>query len=296
MGNSFKYLKHLERNTLSNFSTVVTFMCLFISYLPLDCRAMGKRAPASYIPDDDVIVNPVDNELSFYHRYISTDNSSDVVLSRNQIKVWNDNQLYAEQYGMDTSLAGSPFYVPTQQEKLEYFKNRYLRYLRGKGEQPIKNLPKDIYNNYRASNQVDSIDEMESRFKATHSKTSSGTELPAGFRQTEVNLWKKHRFIFQPRVDQGLAIVGIKGPYVYARAWVGVNGRTEINVQHSTDSIGLRIMWNYNANTGEYFSSVDQQLMTNLYFRFTSQKNPRLPAGTVGREDNSGMLLYAKQF
>lgn len=257
--------------------------------------AYVSRAPASYIPDDDVIVKPVDNELSFYQQYVASDNSKDVVNSRNQLKVWNDNQQFADQYGMDSSLAGSPFYVPTQDEKLEYFKSKYMRYLRSKGEQPLKDTPKNWYQNYRASNEVDTIDEMEAHFKKTTSKSNSGKTLPGAFQAKEVSVWKKTSFIFQPRLDQGLVIVGFKSPIAYARAWVGVNGRAEFNVQQTYEKTGTRFMVNYYADTGRYFTTVDQRLVENVYARVTSQKNPDSTDPT-SKQDNTLMLLYAKQF
>lgn len=258
-------------------------------------QAYVNRAPASYIPDDDVIVKPVDNELSFYQQYVASDNSKDVVNSRNQLKVWNDNQQFADQYGMDSSLAGSPFYVPTQDEKLEYFKSKYMRYLRSKGEQPLKDTPKNWYQNYRASNEVDTIDEMEARFKKTTNKSDSGKPLPGAFQAKEVSVWKKTSFIFQPRLDQGLVIVGFKSPIAYARAWVGVNGRAEFNVQQTYAKTGTRFMVNYYADTGRYFTTVDQRLVENVYARVTSQKNPDSLDPTT-KQDNTFMLLYAKQF
>jgi hypothetical protein len=254
-----------------------------------------SRAPASYVPDDDVIVKPVDNQLSFYQQYVASDNSVDVVQSRNQLKVWNDNQQFAEQYGMDPSLAGSPFYVPTQDEKLEYFKSKYMRYLRSKGERPLKDTPKNWYQSYRASNEVDTIDEMESRFRATTSKTHSGKDLPESLQEKEVGIWKQTKFVFQPRLDQGLVIVGFRSPIAYARAWVGVNGKAEFNVQQTYASTGTRFMVNYYADTGRYFTTVDQRLRENIYARVTSQRNPE-SLDEVKKQDNTLMLLYAKQF
>lgn len=258
-----------------------------------------SREPASYIPDDDVIVKPVDNELSFYQQYVANDQSQDVVNSRNQLKIWNDNQIFADQYGMDSTLAGSSYFVPTAEVKWEYFKSRYMRYLRQKGEQPFKDMPKEWYNDLRASNEVDTIDEMEARFKATNKKsTSTGNALPGAFQEKQIKLWKKTHFIFQPRLDQGLVIVGVKTPFGKARAWVGANGETEVNVQQSFDSIGLRVMYNYFAHNGRYFTSVDKRLMDNVYARVTSTKDPR-KVDVDGRgvyEDDQFMLLYAKQF
>ena len=255
-----------------------------------------SRAPASYIPDDDVIVKPVDNELSFYQQYVASDNSEDVVKSRNQIKVWNDNQEFADRYGMDSTLAGSSYFVPTPEVKWEYFKSRYMRYLQKKGEQPFKDMPKNWYNDYRASNEVDTIDEMEARFKASNKRsTVTKSVLPSAFQEKQVNLWKKTHFIFQPRVDQGLVIVGLKTPYGKVRAWVGVNGETEVNAQQSFDSIGLRVMYNYFAQSGRYFTSVDQRLMENVYARVTSNKDPQHEKSAV-YQDDTFMLLYAKTF
>ena len=108
-------------------------------------RVRLNRRPASYVPDDEVIVKPVDNELSFYQQYVASDNSSDVVNSRNQLKVWNDNQQFADQYGLSTSLEGSAFFVPTPDEKFQYFKDRYMRYLKRKGEGPLRDAPKNWY-------------------------------------------------------------------------------------------------------------------------------------------------------
>lgn len=249
------------------------------------------RLPASYIPDDDVIVKPEANEISFYQQYVASDESSEVLKSRNQLKVWNDNQVFADQYGLRTTLAGSAFFVPSEEEKWEYFKDKYLRYLRRKGEQPFKDMPKNWYQDYRASNEVDTIDEMEARFQKTHKKTAGGSVLPKSLQQKEVSVWKNTKFIFQPRVDQGLVIVGFKTSFAYARAWVGVNGETELNVQQTYDSIGLRAMFNYYAHSGKYFTSLDQRLMSNLYARATRSVDPATEVN-----DNTLMLLYAKTF
>ena len=224
-----------------------------------------NRNPASYIPDDDVIIKPEMNEVSFYQQYVAKDESNDVVKLRNQIKIWNDNETFAQQYGLRTTLAGSPYFVPSQEDKWEYFKNKYLRYLRQKGEQPFKDAPKNWYQDNRASNEVDTIDEIEARFKKSNNTTASGgTTLPKSLQVKEVSVWKNTKFTFQPRVDQGLVIVGFKTSFAVARAWVGVNGRPEINVQQTYDSIGLRAMFNYYADTGKYFTSVDQRLMENI--------------------------------
>lgn len=251
-----------------------------------------SRNPASYIPDDDVIVKPEMNQISFYQQYVASDESSNVVQLRNQIKVWNDNEAFAQQYGLRTTLAGSPYFIPSEEEKWEYFKGKYLRYLKRKGEQPLKDAPKNWYQDQRVSNEVDTIDELEARFKKSNGKaTSSSSALPKSLQAKEVSVWKNTKFTFQPRVEQGLVIVGFKTSFAVARAWVGVNGRTEVNVQQTYDSIGLRAMFNYYTDTGKYFTSVDQRLVENIYARYTVNRDPATEVN-----DNTLMLLYAKTF
>lgn len=249
------------------------------------------RMPASYIPDDDVIIKPEANEVSFYQQYVASDNSKEVVKARNQLKVWNDNQIFADQYGLRTTLAGSPYFVPTEEAKWEYFKDKYLRYLKRKGEQPFKDAPKNWYQDYRASNEVDTIDEMEERFQKKNKSASNNSLLPRILQTKEVSVWKNTKFIFQPRVDQGLAVIGFKTKFAYARAWVGINGETEINVQQTYKSIGLRAMFNYYAHSGEYFTSVDKSIIENVYARYTASNNP-----VTQVKDDTIMLLYAKSF
>jgi hypothetical protein len=247
------------------------------------------RLPANYVPDDDVIVKPIENEITFYQKHIENDQSEEVIQSKQQLKVWQDNQLFADQYGHDSTLMGSTF-VPAPEEKWEFFKDRYMRYLRRKGEQPLKDLPKTWYNQFRASSDVDTIDEMEARFKSKNKKVSDSV-LPKILQEKEINLWKQNKIIFQPRLDQGLVVIGIRGPLIHARAWVGVNGRTELNVRKDIDSIGFRAMYNYESETGEYIASLDQRLMQHLSLRVTKSNNP-----VEQIDDETVMLRYAKQF
>ena len=270
---------------------MIRHFCLLAAFMTSLSQAQPFRHPASYVPDDDVIVTPVDNQVSLYQQYIASDESADVALARNQIKVWNDNQVFADQYGLSTDMSGSSSFVPTPEQKWEYFNDKYLRYLRRKGERPLQQMPQTWYQEYRASNEVDTIDEMESRFKNTNKKSTSGNVLPDKLQAKEVSLWKKTTFIFQPRVEQGLVLVGFRTPFAYARAWVGVNGRTEVNVQQDYKSIGLRAMFNYYADSGEYFTSVDQRIMDNVYARYTRNFRP-----DSNIQDDTIMLLYGKQF
>ena len=132
---------------------------------------------------------------------------------------------------------------------------------------------------------------MEARFHKNNKKSSANSVLPTSLQAKEVSLWKQTKFIFQPRVDQGLVVVGIKSPGVYARAWVGINGETEMNIQHNIDKVGFRAMFNYSAHSGKYFTSLDQRIIENIYARYTTNKDPLTEV-----KNDTIMLLYANQF
>jgi hypothetical protein len=270
---------------------------VLISALP--CKAqLLSRAPASYTPDEDVIVRPIDNEITLYDRFVKADKNDQIREFRNQINIWNNNQQFADTYGMDSTLQGSAYFVPTPDEKWEYFKSNYMRYLRRRGEQPLKDQPKQWYREWRASDEIDSIDRLDSAFSATEKKTLSGKDLPDALKAKEVSVWKQTKFIFQPRVDQGLVVVGFRGPIAYVRAWVSVNGETEINAQKEFTSTGTRLMANYYTESGQYLSVVDQRITQHLTLRFTATKNKALEedVNIARANDETVMLLYNKEF
>lgn len=276
-----------------NFRHSVAIACFSIVALSAwGNSSLASRAPASYLPDDDLIIKPIDNNIGFYQQYIASDKSEEVLHSRNQIQLWHTNQVFAEQYGFDSTSSQSIYYVPTAEEKWEYFQDRYMRYLKRRGEQPFKDMPKDWYADFRQSQKVDTIDELEEGFRRSQKRSLiSKKELPKNLQAKEVSIWGKNKFIFQPRLDQGLVIIGLKNKLVHARAWVGVNGKTEINIKHQINSIGFRAMFNYEADTGDYFTSVDQQISDHLKARFIASKRPDRE-----EQDERLMLLYAKTF
>lgn len=262
----------------------------------------ASRRPASYVPNDDVIVVPVDAEMGFYEKHVLNDpdmhKNSNV---QRQIKLWQENETMAQHYGLDTQSEGSLYYVPTSQEKFKLIERSYFRYLRKKGEDPFQDEGQEIIRSWTASDELDTIDEMEAAFRATQQKTASGRSLPQAFREKQVAQTKKFRFHVQPRLEQGLLIVRVSGP-VDARAWVGINGEAELNIQKTFAATGTRIQSNYFVHDGRYLASIDQELgFPGLRARLITTKKQSQPAGvptneTVFSEDTRFQVLYGTEF
>jgi hypothetical protein len=202
----------------------------------------------------------------------------------------------AQQYGLDTQSVGSLYYVPTNDEKFKVVQRSYFRYLQKKGEDPFKTEGQSIVRDWTASDEVNSIDEMESAFRATVRRDGIGRPLPKAFQQRQVAKTKKFRFNFQPRVEQGLIILRMEGPIVDVRAWVAANGETEINAERKFETTGTRFFVNYFAHEGRYLSVMDQDLLyPGLRARFTSTWDPDELAPERANERRY-QLMYSTAF
>ncbi len=256
----------------------------------------GSRGPANYIPNDDVIVVPIDAEMTFYDKHFLNDaNWSDKSSVQRQIRIWQENELMAQQYGFDTQSPGA-YYVPNSDEKWAWMQRSYFRYIKRKGEAPLKDAPKNMWREWTANDEVNSIDEMEATFRATSRTGAGGKALPSAIQEKQIAApTQKFRFYFQPRVEQGLLILRAKHAWFDARAWLGVNGESEFNIQRSIASTRTRLMVNYYGHSGEYLSSLDQHVYGNISARATSSWKPEQLDPSL-RNDQLFQLNYSREF
>jgi hypothetical protein len=255
---------------------------LLMASLSTGAQLRIERKPASIIPNDDVIVVPVAAQMSFYERHVANDkNWKDVGRVELQIKLWQENANLAQQYGLDADSIGSRYYVPTSDEKWEYISRSYMRYLRRKGEEPLKDGSKEWFRQWNADKEVNSIDEMEATFKATNKKSQY---IPSSLQEREIGKTKKFRMYFQPRVEQGLLIVRMTSALVDGRAWIGINGESEVNLQRRFNT-GTRLMFNYFTHNQQYLTSIDQSLGGGFSARFIHSFDPDLVTTRSGQEN-----------
>lgn len=256
---------------------------------------VGGRAPANYVPNDDMIAVPVDVEMSFYEQHVQNDkNWAEKSVVQQQIRIWQENEIMAQRYGMDTTDNGA-YAVPTSREKWEWLQRNYFRYLKRKGEEPLKEESRTMLRSWTSNDEVNSIDEMEAAFRATNKTAVSGRPLPTAIQERQVGNHKKFRFYFQPRIEQGLIIIRTTSRWADARAWIGVNGETEFNVQRTFDATKTRFMMNYYVHSGENLFAIDQHLVGNWSARATSTRVPA-SAGGADLEDRRFQFNYSSEF
>jgi hypothetical protein len=57
------------------------------------------------------------------------------------------------------------------------------------------------------------------------------------------------------------------------RAWVKINGDTEVNVQRTFEKTGTRFMTNYYTQSAQYLTSLDQSIVDHVTARYTASRN-----------------------
>lgn len=252
-----------------------------------------SRAPANFTPDDDVIVAPVSAEMSFYDKYVVNDKSwKEKSVVKRQISIWQENINMAQHYGLDINSPGA-YYVPQSKDKWAYVQSSYFRFLRKQGEDPLKKESNDIWQNWTASKEVDSIDEMESAFKKSNELARKQGIAVKGFEEKNLSKNGQFKFQFQPRLEQGMMIIKLKSPWVEGRAWVSYRG-TELKLEKTLESTSTRFLINYYTQYNRYLASVDQPITATVSARATSTWDPRLGQGLSN--DQTLQLRYNAEF
>lgn len=253
-----------------------------------------SRAPANYIPNDNVIVTPLSAEVTFYDQYIASQKDfNETSAVRQKVQQWQERELMAERYGIDNSLARTPYYVPNADQKFEYLQRSYFRYLKKKGERPLQNESKEFVKELTDSNEIDTIDEMEAAFRRSNNLQSKITGSSTNKRKKKVSISEKVDLQFLPRLEQGLMIVRLKSPWLQGRAWIAVNGETEVKLEKYLSATKSRFLVNYYVHTGEYLSSMDQRITKYVSARVTNSKNPNVPNN---QEKTTFILRFQKSF
>ncbi len=268
----------------------------------LDLHSASGRKPAHYVPNDDVIVVPVEAKIGFYEKHILNDKTwSEKSLVQQQIRLWQENEVMAQRYGMDTESIGSQYYVPTNDEKFRYIQRSYFRFISRRGSQELQESSRSTFRQWTASDEISTIDEMEAAFRNSNS-AARAAQRPSALREESFAHTKSTKFRYQLRPEQAMFIIRMESPWLEARAWVSPSG-AEFNLQRSFEASGTRLMMNYFTDEGRYLAVADQSLgIDGLMARATSTRQASTVAptqsntGTQLQDDQTLQILFTRQF
>lgn len=244
-------------------------LLLGVFLLDISASAQVYRAPANFVPDDDMILVPIIVERSIIEDFHKK-HEARFVQARRKLKHWQTQEEYARDYGLEDS---NFITLPTPEEKEKYFKRNYLRFLTKDLERSSNEGLKNVWERWNADDEIDSIEAVEDREKfIVRAKKNSGTKVIETKKSVKVGK-ERVRFGMQPRFEIGMVRFDMKTNYFNTRAWLGINGNQELKIERRFKSTGTKAFVNYYIDQSLILTAVDQKIVKNWVFRVTHTKD-----------------------
>ena len=268
-------------------------LCLSVIFLCSlkPCFGQVGRAPANFVPDDDEIVVPIIVEKNFMEEFHEK-HEKDFRAARKRLTFWMQQEQYAQDYGLENTGVVD---LPTDEEKMTFLNRNYLRFLSKDVEKSTNSTLQDTVNSWNTNDEIDAIKsvELHNRVIIESEKTKKQRK---SLKEKTVKVGKDElKFGFQPRVEIGMMKFTMKSKFFYARAWVGVNGNQELNIERRFKSTGTKAFVNYFIDDSRVLAVIDQQILPNVILRATHSKfNDKEIATSYGlaSEENVLQLRY----
>ena len=263
-----------------------------------DTENLVGRKPANFVPDDDMIVVPIVIEKSIVDKFNEKHEDS-FRGSREKIEFWVAQEEYAEAYGLENRGIAR---TATEEQKQKFVDRHFLRFISKDIEKTTNQAGQDIWEDWTADDELDAIDAIEEHERVL--VKAEGGKKPLGSLETTstVQVGKKKnkiKFGFQPRLEMGMVKFTMKSKLFNAKAWVGINGNQEVNVERKFSSTNTRALVNYKIDETALLLAVDQTITKHIRLRFTHQKDVEgfsEMTRTGITENNVVRLQYSQRF
>jgi hypothetical protein len=264
---------------------ILKHLCaLLVMLMSTVCTAKTNRAPANFVPNDDVIIVPLEYETHFLVRNIDP-NHPKLKKIKNQLDYWVTQEKYVTEWAIeDTGL-----YRPaSQEEKLNFFKKNFLRYVSRKARDPLKRDLKEWWNSDNAEAEVSRVNQVTEEIN-TKEKGAFAKKIN---KQKVLAKTQKFKLRFKPRVLKGYVSLSLRSVYFNADSVVGINGKIDFKISRGFSSIGLNTMAYYNYSDNRLITSFSKSLTKTISTSITSTLAPE----ELVTEDHRFSLNYSKSF
>lgn len=273
-------------------------VCLSV-YLLVTSVAIGDtgRVPANFVPDDDLIVVPIVIEKSFIDRF-NEKHEDNFRGSKDRLKYWISQEEYAEAYGLEGRGIVS---TPSADDKQKFLDRNILRFISKDIERSTNKGAQSIWEDWVADDEIDAIQAIEAheRVLVRAEKSQNTLGYLKASKTVKVGKRSKIKFGFQPRLEIGMAKFTMSSSIVDLKAWVGVNGNQEVNIERKFKSTKTKAFLNYKIDETRLLMVVDQRIARHWGLRFTHQKDIdkfNEISQTGVEENNVVQLRYSKRF
>lgn len=227
------------------------------------------RTPANFIPDDDIIVVPIQYESRFIDRVMDPSKSQKLAETKTQLDFWYEQEQYVEKWGLEGT---GMITVADGDQKLRYFQRQFFRYLGKSAGDPMKEDLKEWWQEWRAEDEVQAIREREAE---TDSKEQTKVAKKIN-KDKVINSGPKYKLRFKPRVFKGFVSIQFTSKWFNADAVAGINGRNEVTFNRFFKDVGVYSMASYNFQNQIFLAYVDKRITDKFTVAYTYHDNPDL--------------------
>jgi hypothetical protein len=256
----------------THFCTFFKHICSIVAFLAI-CQTYAnaegiKRAPANFVPDDDMIIVPLVIERNFYDDF-NEKHKAKFKQSREKLEGW----IIQEQYAIDHGLEDAGFIqLPSASDKERFLRRNYLRFIQKDVERSNNETLQGLVNSWTADDEINAIRNTEQQGEfIVKAKKSQGQKVVKATKSIKVGK-SKFKFDIQPRLEQGMIIVRLKSKFVDVRAWLGVNGKQELLIKKKFKTVGTKLWANYFIDEKRTLAAASQRMGNYWSMRFTHEK------------------------
>jgi hypothetical protein len=227
----------------------------------------ASRAPANFIPDDEIEPAPLEQKIWLQNLLIADDAG---VLNgmKNEIQAWEELKEWRDLWDVEST---GLYHVPSAAEKKSWFERMLLKYA-------DKRLAGEVRNAEEGS-ALHSVGEVQKALKP----------------KAEVGLSENIKVKIRGKVLQGLIVVNVVNPWVDSYANVTVDGDVDVHVNKKLNDLGLDTGIDYNVNEGTWLARVDRRISSEVTARISSHQKDDKMIFTESA-DNRVELFYRLQF
>lgn len=226
-----------------------------------------SRAPANFVPDDQIEPLPLEQKL-WIQEILIDDDAGVLNAVRSNFEHWQEKEEYVRRWKVE---AVGPLATPTQEQKKAYLMKQLLRYA-------DKRISGEIKNSEEGST-FHNIGQVEQALSPkVEAKISSNIKVKV-----------------RAKVLRGEAIILLNNPWIDNSITVKLNGRVNVHMEKTLEDFGVRTAVDFDVKDGIYVARVEKPLTEEITARISATQDMG-DAPFTGDSDSRIELSYTRGF
>ena len=229
---------------------IATLMFLIMATQTLvagDNKTVVSRAPANFIPDDDMEVTPFEQTL-WIENAMQEDDAGVLLSMRNQVIKWQELKEYAHNWNLEST--GLYFY-PEQAEQTRFVEKNMLKYFDKRLSGEVKKAP-------------------EGSTLAKVGKAHKALKPSA-----EVGVFSKVKLKFKAQILLRQARVHLENPWVQYYFFANTYGDLRMHMKKDINALEMYANLDYDIDDKYWEASVSKKLYNHVYGTIISHQTPK---------------------